>query len=97
LPDGSAPVAIRVGTVHFESFSREIQIPTSGAPSRVPAKKADSSVPSPVSAIVDAWQDGKGADSKMNSLKLTDGVCCAGAAMSMEHDKDARMATKLLN
>jgi hypothetical protein len=53
---------------------RDIQIPTSFAPSRVPPNQADTS-PSRVSAIVEACALANGADSKMNSDVSGASVC----------------------
>ena len=49
------------------AVSRDIQMATSGAPSRVPPNQAARKSPLAVSTIVEAWHDAKGAVSKMNS------------------------------
>src|SRR4051794_4764791 len=53
---------------------------TSGRPSPAPPNQADIRSPLTSSTMVEAWHDGKGADSKMNSS--TDCARAADASMS---------------
>ena len=58
------------GAVQPKPSLRESQIPTSFSPSSVPANQAATRPPG-VCSMVEAWQPGKGARSKMNSLWMS--------------------------
>src|SRR5262245_3752968 len=66
------PLATSTGADHCDPSWRETQMPTSGSRSRVPPNQAAANPPR-VSTIVDAWADGNGARSKMNSDRTIEG------------------------
>src|SRR5690348_13068497 len=61
------PLAASTGLLQPSSLRRETQMPTSGARSRVPPNQAATN-PVFVRAIVDAWHEGNGAVTKINSV-----------------------------
>src|SRR3954454_7583728 len=73
----SSPLAASTGADQPFSSRRDTQMPTSSAPSRFPPNHAAISLPFD-SQIVDAWQEGNGAVSKMNSDGTTGEAARAG-------------------
>jgi hypothetical protein len=79
VPSGCTPLATSTGGVHAPFSWRDTQMPTSGAPSRVPPNHAATSA-ARVSTIVDACALANGAVSKMNSDRTTASVADGCAA-----------------
>src|SRR5262249_17031415 len=79
-PSVCLPSATSTGSVQRPPSRRATQMPTSSFRSRVPPNHA-ATRPSFVSAMVEAWHDGNGAFSKMNSALTTPGSA-AGAVQA---------------